>query len=45
MNRINDIILELETNLEPLKKQSIDAKKYLENKKNIRRNRSIINSK
>lgn len=35
MNRINDIILELETNLEPLKKQSIDAKKYLENKKTL----------
>ncbi len=33
MTRINDIMLELETNLEPLKKQSIDAKKYLENKK------------
>lgn len=35
MERINDIILELETNLEPLKKQSIDAKKYLENKKEL----------
>ena len=35
MNRINDIILELETNLEPLKKQSIDAKKYLKNKKTL----------
>lgn len=35
MNRVNDIILELETNLEPLKKQSIDAKKYLENKKKL----------
>ncbi len=35
MNRINDIILELETNLEPLKKQSINAKKYLENKKTL----------
>lgn len=35
MNRINDIILELEINLEPLKKQSIDAKKYLENKKTL----------
>lgn len=33
MQRVNDIILELENNLEPLKKQSIDAKKYLENKK------------
>ncbi len=35
MNRINDIILELETNLEPLKQQSSDAKKYLENKKKL----------
>ena len=35
MARVNDIILELETNLEPLKKQSIDAKKYLENKKKL----------
>ena len=33
MQRVNDIILELENNLEPLKKQSINAKKYLENKK------------
>ncbi len=35
MNRINDIILELNTNLEPLKQQSINAKKYLENKKKL----------
>lgn len=35
MTRVNDIIGELETNLEPLKKQSIDAKKYLENKKKL----------
>lgn len=35
MNRVNDIILELETNLEPLKKQSEDANKYLENKKRL----------
>lgn len=35
MARVNDIILELETNLEPLKKQSIDAQKYLENKKKL----------
>ncbi len=35
MNRVNDVILELETNLEPLKKQSLDAKKYLENKKKL----------
>lgn len=35
MNRVNDVILELETNLEPLKKQSEDAKKYLENKKKL----------
>ena len=35
MNRVNDIILELETNLEPLKKQSEDANKYLENKNKL----------
>ena len=35
MNRVNDIILELESNLEPLKKQSEDAKKYLENKNKL----------
>lgn len=35
MKRVNDIIYELETNLEPLKKQSEDAKKYLENKKKL----------
>ena len=35
MNRVNDIILELETNLEPLKKQCESAKKYLENKKKL----------
>lgn len=35
MTRVEDIITELETNLEPLKKQSIDAKKYLENKKKL----------
>ena len=35
MNRVNDIILELESNLKPLKKQSEDAKKYLENKKKL----------
>ncbi len=35
MARVNDIILEIEANLEPLKKQSIDAKKYLENKKKL----------
>lgn len=35
MARVNDIIIELETNLEPLKKQSIDAKKYLENKNKL----------
>lgn len=35
MSRVNDIILELETSLEPLKKQSLDAKKYLENKKKL----------
>lgn len=35
MSRVNDIILELESNLAPLKKQSEDAKKYLENKKKL----------
>ena len=35
MARVNDIILEIETNLEPLKKQAEDAKKYLENKKQL----------
>lgn len=35
MNRINDIMIELEQNLEPLKKQSKDAEKYLENKKTL----------
>ncbi len=35
INRVNDIIFELETSLEPLKKQSLDAKKYLENKKKL----------
>ena len=35
MARVNDIIYELESNLEPLKKQSVDAKKYLENKKKL----------
>ena len=35
MNRVNDVIIELETSLEPLKKQSASAKKYLENKKTL----------
>ena len=35
MARVNDIILEIESNLEPLKEQSINAKKYLENKKKL----------
>lgn len=35
LNRINDIILELETNLEPLKLDSIKAKKYLETKESL----------
>lgn len=35
MARVNDIIMEIESNLEPLKKQSIAAKKYLENKKKL----------
>lgn len=32
INRVNDIIKELETNLEPLEKQSYEAKKYLKAK-------------
>lgn len=32
INRINDIISEIETNLEPLKKQSDEAKKYIDAK-------------
>ena len=35
MTRINDIILEIESNLKPLEKQSDDAKKYLENKEKL----------
>ena len=35
MSRVNDIILELETNIEPLKEQSEAAKKYLEHKKKL----------
>ena len=35
MARINDVILELESNIKPLEKQSHDAKKYLENKKKL----------
>lgn len=35
MNRVNDIILEIESNLEPLKKQKEDAEVYLENKKKL----------
>ena len=35
MSRVNDIILELETSIAPLKKQSSDAKKYLENKSKL----------
>lgn len=36
IDRVNDIIKELETNLEPLKKQSADAKKYLELKSELK---------
>lgn len=36
IERINDIIRELETNIEPLKKQSDDASKYLELKDNLK---------
>ncbi len=35
MARINDIILELESSIKPLEKQSRDAKKYLDNKKKL----------
>ena len=36
INRVNDIISELEINLEPLRKQSQDAKKYLELKEELK---------
>ena len=36
IERINDIIKELETNLEPLKRQSDDASRYLELKDNLK---------
>ncbi|MEE3342738.1 MAG: AAA family ATPase [Bacilli bacterium] len=36
IERINDIISELETNLEPLKRQSEDAQKYLELKEKLK---------
>lgn len=36
IDRVNDIISELETNLEPLKKQSEDAKKYLSYKEELK---------
>ena len=36
IERVNDIIKELETNLEPLKRQSDDALKYLELKENLK---------
>ena len=35
MSRVNDIIYEIEGNLKSLKKQSDDAKQYLENKKKL----------
>ena len=35
MSRVNDIVIELESSIKPLKKQSEDAKKYLENKKKL----------
>ena len=35
LERINDIIAELEIQLEPLKEQSIKAKDYLDNKRNL----------
>ena len=35
MTRINDIILEIESNIKPLEKQSDNAKKYLENKEKL----------
>ena len=36
INRVNDIISELKINLEPLRKQSQDAKKYLELKEELK---------
>ena len=38
MNRVNDILEELNTNLEPLKKQSEVAKVYLEKKEQLKNN-------
>lgn len=35
LDRVNDIIAELEVQLEPLKEQSIKAKEYLENKRGL----------
>lgn len=35
LNRINDIIVELELQLEPLREQSAKAKEYLENKRSL----------
>lgn len=35
LDRVNDIITELEVQLEPLKEQSIKAKEYLENKRSL----------
>ncbi len=35
LDRVNDIIAELEIQLEPLKEQSIKAKEYLENKRSL----------
>ena len=35
LDRVNDIIKELEIQVEPLRKQSIKAKEYLSNKKNL----------
>lgn len=35
INRVNDIILELETNLDPLRQQSMEAKEYLKCKEEL----------
>ena len=35
MDRLNDVMIELDTNLKPLKEQSKKAKKYLENKNKL----------
>ena len=42
IDRVDDIIRELEVNLEPLKKQSKDAKEYLKLKQMVKKNNNYI---